>query len=182
MTKLLSRCWQTAQKARQSFNFSGAARETSHSIVCQNCGTENMPFEYLCLQCGKMLPIEAMDVDGLAQRFRDSAMPAEDQEIPEIGNTSADFDLRAAHQGAMTMADVVEDLDEPRRPLVVDKEVPLTHPDSELDLGKMIHWSKGFVNTWHHKKKFTHATRDISQEEWQRGKNIEPTRDMVVDL
>ena len=81
-----------AQKARQTLNFSGAARETSHSVVCQNCGTENMILEYLCLKCGEMLPIETVDVDGWTW-FRNSAIPAEDQEILEIGNTIADFDL-----------------------------------------------------------------------------------------
>ena len=113
---------------------SGAARETSHSIVCQKGGSENMPFDYLCIQCGKMLPIETIDVDGLAQRFRNSAIPSEDQELPEIGNTTADFDLRVADQGAMTMAEVVEDFDEPNQPLVQDNEVPFTHPDSDLHL------------------------------------------------
>ena len=168
-------------RRRVSPSTSLAPLETSHSVVCQYCGTENMPLEYLCLQCGKMLPTEMVDADGLAQQFRDSAIPPEDQEIPEIRNTSTDFDLRAADQGAMTMADVIKDLAEPRRPLLVDKEVPLTHPDSKLDLGKMIHCSKGFVSAWHHKNKFTHATRHQPRGV-ARGENIEPTRDMVVDL
>ena len=66
--------------------------------------------------------------------------------------------------------------------VVSDRKSPLTIPESDLNLGEIIHWSQGVMNTVANKHKFTRATENISQEDWKSACNIRPTGAMVVKL
>lgn len=111
-----------------------------------------------------MLRVETIDVNGLARKFRDSAKPAEDAEILEIGQAGDDFDLRAAGAGNMTMAEILLDFDEPTsRSAASDQESPLTIPESDLNLGEPMHWSQGFVNMASNKHKFQRAAKTFQK-------------------
>ena len=113
-------------KNRQIFTHSGKAGETAGGIIFQNGPEQNMPFDLPCVRCRKILPVGTIDVDGLWRKISRQRQDRNKMQTcrVSIGQTNADADLCAMDVGNL-MADVLEDLEEQNRSVVIDRESSL---------------------------------------------------------
>ena len=93
--------------------------------------------------------------------------------------------MRTGDAGS-TIAEVIEDFEDPASPLVIDKACAHTFPESDLDLRNLVHWRDSTVNTEGHKRKFLRVTQQLTEWTWDRVKDLRrslrPIRDIVVEL